>query len=527
MTNSKRGAPRGCAKLLLTALLLLGFGACGGDDEPGPVAQGTAMNPGVDSGTGGGGKAGTPGTGGSTIGSAGNSATPGTGGVAAPSTGGTTGAAAGSGGMLAGGSGGSTVLPSTCAEVAAPYTVSATTLDASIVAASVGNFWGGAGEPATRAMVAVDPTTNKVYVGITQMDGSSFKAVIAAEGSAAAEAIAIPGAILGGLAVTNDGLGALIYDPNSAVDMRQWAAVKRLSFAGDEKFSTDMFRSSNLDDDMTKGNPARGRLGYIAASDQLVAYFGHMQMLQGVRHQGGYLATLDASGTKKELSGWFGSHNLDQRLVIDGDKAAVFSLGDAYPEGFFFSFITMAKTNVVYDVAVSGDGAANGQVGGLLAFPDALVASFVTDKSIAQDVNAGVWPDIDSTISMQIREAQANGHDVGLLTIPKTGTPSALTPVWADVQPTAGARMTNVKSVQYGDGDLILIAWTELAGSQFAPTSTFYTAVVDRTGAVCQPKQMLEAANGFGYDDMVRRSDGSVVWANASGGQVHVVTLIP
>ena len=295
-----------------------------------------------------------------------------------------------------------------------------------------------------------------------------------------------------------------------------------------EKFSTDLFRSANLTDDMTRGNPARGRLGYLPGTDELVAYFGHMEMLQSVRHQGGYVAKVSATGTQSVLNGWFGSHNIDQRLVIDGTRAAVLGLGDAYPVGFFFSFLDNLNTNVVYTVAGNGQGDANGQVGGMFALSDVIVASFVTDKSISQTLSAGTWPNIDMTIANQIAQGAIDGTDVGFLLIPKTALPAGdLTPVWVNVTPSSGAHIAYLKSVQYGSSDLILLAWQELTGSQFAPTSAFYTMVVDRTGAICQPKQPLDALYGFAYDDMFRRPDGTVVWANGQGGRANIVTLTP
>jgi len=247
-----------------------------------------------------------------------------------------------------------------------------------------------------------------------------------------------------------------------------------------------------------------------------------------VRHEGGYVAKLSASGTQTVLNGWFGSHNIDQRLVIDGTRAAVLGLGDAYPVGFFFSYLESLNTNVIYTVAGDGQGDANGQIGGVFALSDVIVASFVTDKSIAQNTGAGTWPNIDQTVASKIAQGGVDGTDVGLLLVPKTALPSGdLKPVWVNISPARGARVAYLKSVQYGSGDLILLAWAELTGNQYAPTSAYYTMVVDRTGATCQPRRALDAANGFAYDDMVRRPDGAIVWANGQGGRVHIVSLTP
>ena len=136
-------------------------------------------------------------------------------------------------------------------------------------------------------------------------------------------------------------------------------------------------------------------------------------MLQGVRHQGGYLARLGASGVQTVVNGWFGSHDIDQRLVTDGTRVAVLGLGDAYPVGYFFSFLENVNTNVVYTVAADGQGDANGQIGGMFALEDVIVASFVTDRSIAQTLSAGTWPNIDQTVASQIAQGAITGTDVG------------------------------------------------------------------------------------------------------------------
>jgi hypothetical protein len=52
--------------------------------------------------------------------------------------------------------------------------------------------------------------------------------------------------------------------------------------------------------------------------------------------------------------------------------------------------------------------------------------------------------------------------------------------------------------------------------------------VVDRTGAVCQPKTPLDGMYAFGPgDDMVARPDGAIVWGNTLNSRVQIVTLTP
>jgi hypothetical protein len=446
-----------------------------------------------------------------------------------PSAGGTgsgTGGSASSGGPSSGGtsSGGTTSTPRTCAEAAPAYTLETTPLDASFVP-------GGAGgrRQIPELPVAVAPDGSAVYVAFTQQSGATFDTVVAQVGGSS---FTVPGSVVGGVAATASGAGALVFDPNSTVSARLWAKVVRAAADGAGLVETDLFRSSNLDDEGTKGEPQSGRLGYVPESDLLVAYFGHTQRYDdGVRHQGGYLATVDAAGEQNRLNGWFGSHNLDQRLVAYADGAAVIGLGDAYPEGIFFSYVrNNPRPDVLYALAAAGNGATNGQLGGMVDLGDSLLMPFITNNSIPQDLDAGTWPDIDEAISQQIRDAAANGTDLGLLVLPKTGQApdGQLTAIWLDPARPDGARLQNLKSARYGSGDLVLLAWVEASGQGNAGSQQAFTMVVDRTGAVCQSKTPLGAEYGFtSGDDIVSGPDGKVRWANRAGGGVQLVTLTP
>jgi len=504
------------------SLLIVCLAACGPDDAGGGAPNGGAGGEptgGVGGATGGsGGSAGAAGasmagSGGSNVGGIGGAA-----GAAGGSTGG-----AGSGGAA----GEPPEPPASCGDASRAYTVASTMLDASFVVAEADRFWGGG---APRTPVAVDPDSGEVFVAFTRAEGDARSVVIAAEGGAAADAISIPDAVIGGVAVTNDGVAALVFDPNSDVDMRMWAAVARFGADGMELFNTDLFRSPNLEDEGTKGAPSTARLGYVASSDVLIPYFGHTQRYDdGVRHQGGYLATVSGSGEQELLEGWFGSHNLDQRMLIDGDRVAVLGLGDAYPKGIFFSYIDNPRTHVIYRLAADGVGTTNGQLGGLVDMGDAILSPFITNRSVAQDLDAGQWPDIDEMISMQISEAAAMGTDMGILPIPKSDLPDGdLEPVWLMPDAGAGARLGRLKSARYGTAELIFVAWAEITGSDRSPTYTYYTMVVDRDGAVCQPKTQLDPAHAFNAgDDIVAKPDGSLIWANVQNDQVHIVTLTP
>ena len=455
-------------------------------------------------GTGGGPMGGTAGSSAGASGAAGAGAAP-------------TGGAAGAAGL--GGTG-----PIACSEAAAAYGIAATLLDASLVPLGSSSGFGNRGY--ARLPVAVDGATNQVYVGLTTSAG----AVIAPVGGAP---ITVPDAVNAGIAVTNDGVAVLLFDPNATVDDRVWAAVRRVRADGSEVFQTDLFRSPNLDDVGTKGAPSTSRLGYISGTNEVVAYFAHTQRYDDdVRHQGGYLATLDAAGEQTRPERLVRQPQPRPAALRSTPKAAPCSVS-ATPTpraSSSRSSKNAASTEVIYPLAAAGNGATNGQLGGIVDLGDELIVPFITNRSIPQDLDAGTWPDIDEAISQQIRDAAATGTDMGLLRVPKTGmNPDAeLTATWLTPAPAAGARLESLKAARYGAGGLVLLAWAESTGSNRQATSQYFTMVVDRDGAVCQPKAPLAAEFAFtSGDDIVRRPDGAIVWATLQGSAVSLVTLTP
>lgn len=509
----KQHCHAGLAVILLPAAI-----ACSGSGDSTPSGSGGAA------GASAGGAAGTAKGGGTSSG--GNTSLGGgspLGGGAGMATGGT-GMTTGGSSSTTGGTGvGGATGAATCSEAAKAYTLTTTLLDASLTPAK------SSGGKNAELPVTVDPNTGTVYVGFTKAEGTSSAAVIAAAG---ATPITIPEAVNAGIAATKDGLAVLLFDPTTPSDQRRWAAVKRLRSDGSEVFSTDMFRSPNLDDVGTKGAPGTSRLRYNAATDETIAYFGHTQRYDdGVRHQGGFVGRLSATGTLEVLNGWFGSHNLDQRLLVEGTTVALLGLGDAYPEGIFYGMAAARmRTTVIYPLASAGNGATNGQLGGMVDFGDAILVPFITNRSVPQDLDAGTWPDIDETISSQIRAAAGNGTDLGLLRLPKMGSVpmGGLTATWLDPAKPATARLERLKSARYGTGNLTLLAWAETTGSGRTGTSTYFTMVVDRDGGVCQAKTSLDAKYApTGGDDIIRAPDGRLIWANLQGTTIQIVTLTP
>jgi hypothetical protein len=406
--------------------------------------------------------------------------------------------------------------------------VSATPLDASFVPAQANGF---RGDWLTRVPVAVAPTGTDVYVAFTSEAGGGSSVVIAKSGAPAGEAVEIEDAMIGGLAVTASGLAALTFDAN---DEPLWAAVTRVGFDGESPTTTDLFRSPNLEEEGTKGEPSTSRLGYLASSDSLVAYFGHTEMyLQGdshVRHQGGYLASVSASGEQTVHSEWFGSHNLDQRLLVDGDRAALLGLGDAYPKGIFFSYHDEPETDVAQQLAANGVGDTNGQLGGLVDLGERLLAPFITDRALSPDFDPGEWPNGDEAKIEEVREAANHGKDLGFFLVDKAGgvPEGGIEPIWIESGRSGDASLENLKAAPYGSGGLVLLIWAERSGEGQSSSASYYTMVIDAEGAICQPKLALEESYApSSGDDIVVRSDGAVVWANVQDDAIQVVTLLP
>ena len=81
-------------------------------------------------------------------------------------------------------------------------------------------------------------------------------------------------------------------------------------------------------------------------------------------------------------------------------------------------------------------GSTNGQLGGIQDGGDAYLIPFITNQSLAQNFDAGVWPNIDDAKSKQIGDTAKNGTDLGLLRMSKTmaAPMGGLTATWLDAQ---------------------------------------------------------------------------------------------
>ena len=409
-------------------------------------------------------------------------------------------------------------------------------LDASLVPSlDTGGFGGGR----TQLPVAVDAMTGRLYVGFTRKSPTTSANFIAEDG-AAASVVTVPDAIDGGIAVTSNGVAMLLFNPAPKEDDRKWAAVARFGSDGKATFTTDLFRSANLTDDGTKGAPSTSRLAYIARDRSGARLLrSHADVRHGRQHgaTSGWLPRDRRCGRQADVARWM-VRQPQPRSARDRrrQQGSVLGLGDAYPKGIIYSAASTGakpRANSIYPLAANGVGSTNGQLGGIQDGGDAYLIPFVTNQSLAQNFDAGVWPNIDDAKSKQIGDTAKNGTDLGLLRMSKTmAAPMAgLTATWLDAQRGKelgeATSISMLKSARYGTG-YYLLAWKETSTVAGSKKSGFFTMVIDGQGGVCQPKTALLADYQFTTgDDFVTRPDGRISWANANGGVINVVTLTP
>jgi hypothetical protein len=158
------------------------------------------------------------------------------------------------------------------------------------------------------------------------------------------------------------------------------------------------------------GAAGSGVLGFDAKDDVLVSYASHTMAweLDGVRHQAGILRLLDARsgavlapGTNNPWtmgSGWFYSHDFNQRLLIDDGTFFTLAHGDAYSRQLGVSAFTkaryLANDSKVFDQGywtipgAVGDNTTNAETGQFYrrAAGDLAIAHTSSDGRQARDV---------------------------------------------------------------------------------------------------------------------------------------------
>jgi hypothetical protein len=298
--------------------------------------------------------------------------------------------------------------------------------------------------------------------------------------------------------------------------------VTKLDGAGGSEWDTLMFGDQDNNADETKGDPggaASSVLGYDPMNDVLVLYLGHSMMWTPTRHQAGYFRLLNpASGDVLPPagddiihfgSGWFYSHNFNQRLIIDNGDYYVLAHGDAYARQLGFarwSFSGYTDDNGTdFDepywviAGAEGDNNTNAQTGQFAKLPD---GRFVIAHTTSEGRNA-----------RDLRLVVADGGN---------GMADMAGAVWLTENP-AGTHATMGKVALLGDYVLVTYAlWTEDTHDL-----AWYGAIVDGSLATVAAAselagvQFVDSAPLFQF--AAGPNAGSVGWV--SGNASHTLTV--
>lgn len=261
---------------------------------------------------------------------------------------------------------------------------------------------------------------------------------------------------------------------------------------GTEKFNTRIFGEKNHKEVNSKGGPGgagSARIVYNDRTNTIAFYLANNQLFgDGVRHQGGYIGFLNESGKRLSGgSGWFYSHNFDQRLIVANGDFCALAHGDAYPRALGFSRWPgsggKAIANQTYHQieGESGANTTNCQTGDLVA--------------IANRKYAVVFA------SSNGREA----HDVCLKILDESG--KTVREKW----------LTNYEEGGSGsfpriarDGEHIFVAWHE--GGQFQQM------VLNKNLETIIPQTSTTDVRLSPYDDFHNLDNGAIAWAVPVGG---------
>lgn len=288
-----------------------------------------------------------------------------------------------------------------------------------------------------------------------------------------------------------------------------------------EIFSTRIFGEMSTEDVGSKGEPgAAGSavIRYNPDNNILNVYLAHKQKYNdGVRHQGGWVGFLDCNNGEVVMknndshvgSGWFYSHNFDQRSILSSDGYFyLLSHGDAYPRALGVSkighengFDAKFEYYTLQDGS-TGDNFTNSNTGDLVELSNGNVAIVFStgEKRDQRDLRLAIVSGFnsDSTEPMLYRET------------------------WITVNTTEYVGW-GAKIAQYGD--YILVGWNQYDGNNSATAS--YLKLLDINGDLISDTEMLDDVCFYPAQSIQTTSDGKyLVWISAHGENNLRVNLL-
>lgn len=263
---------------------------------------------------------------------------------------------------------------------------------------------------------------------------------------------------------------------------------------GNTVFDTRIFGEKNSDEVKSKGYPGKAgstRLAYNPRTKKVGVYTAHtMKWGDNVRHQAGYISLLSLSGENKTVSGWYVSHNFDQRMIVKDGEFYLLAHGDAYPRALVFNKrgADGGKGFSVQYHKIPGESGDNNtwcQTGGVVVMDDkrsAVVFASSNDRE---------------------------SHDVCIKTFDTTG--KELESRWL-TEYTPGTKGSYPRIASYGKG--LLVAWEQSDGD--GPVMQY--VLLDGSLKTLQKQTPVADVHVSPWNDMVNLSGGSVVWAAAGVG---------
>jgi len=263
---------------------------------------------------------------------------------------------------------------------------------------------------------------------------------------------------------------------------------------GNTVFDTRIFGEKNSEEVKSKGYPGKAgstRLAYNPRTKKVGVYTAHtMKWPDNVRHQAGYISLLSLSGENKTISGWYVSHNFDQRMIVKDGEFYLLAHGDAYPRALVFNKrgADGGKGFSVQYHKIPGESGDNNtwcQTGGVVVMDDkrsAVVFASSNDRE---------------------------SHDVCIKTFDTTG--KELESRWLTTY-TPGTKGAYPRIAAYGKG--LLVAWEQTDGN--GPVMQYM--LLDGSLKTLQKQTPVADVHVSPWNDMVNLSGGSIVWAAAGMG---------
>lgn len=288
----------------------------------------------------------------------------------------------------------------------------------------------------------------------------------------------------------------------------------------EEIFSTRIFGDESNDEVGSKGAPSSAGsavIRYSSESNILNVYLAHTQKYNDeIRHQGGWVGFLNCANGDIVMnnsshvgSGWFYSHNFDQRSILTSDGYFyLLAHGDAYPRALGVSRIGYQNG---FETKLEYYKLKNGSIG------DNFTNSHTGDLVELSNDNIGiVYSTGEGRDQRDLRVSIVGGM--------KTNTPEVINNTWITENLTHFVGWGS-KISQYGE--YILVAWNLFDENNKGVNSNF--KLLSLSGNLISDTETLDEICLYPAQSILATSDGKkLVWISAHGDnklKIHTLNI--